>query len=124
MKKTKIGYCVSKIINNFIVKEQRVDGSLSLKPQLRDLKYTLKNFERNSQIIILSNQINLREIRLFTSKAQLVNPCFENYNFNTPLNPWALSGFIDGEGSFIISIYENNEKKSRLPREGSGDWLK
>jgi len=87
MKKTKIGYCVSKSINNFIVKEQRVYGSLSLKSQLRDLKCILNGFERNYKIKILSNQINLRGTRLFTSKAQLVNPGFEKHNFDTPLNP-------------------------------------
>jgi len=79
------------------VKEQRVDGSLSLKLQLRGLKCILKGFERNYQIRILSNQINLRGTRLFTSKAQLVNPCFAKQNFDTP------------EYSLPIKIYSNAE---------------
>jgi hypothetical protein len=79
-----LDFCVAE---NIIVKEQRVDGSLSLKLQLRGLKCILMGFERNYQIRILSNQINLRGTRLFTSKAQLVNPCFAKQNFDTPLNP-------------------------------------
>lgn len=61
-------------------------------------------FERNYLIRILSNKINLREMQLFTSKAQLVNSCFEKHNMNIPLNYWALSGFMNGESSFIISV--------------------
>ena len=57
-----MGYRGSKsvILNNIAVKEQRVDGSLSLKLQLRGIKCILMGFERNYQIRILSNQINLR----------------------------------------------------------------
>ena len=86
MKETKIGYYVSKLINNFIIKEQRVDGSLSLKSNSRDLKCILNRFERNYSIKTLSNQINLKGTRLFSSKAQLANSCFEKHNFYIPLN--------------------------------------
>jgi hypothetical protein len=67
------------------VKEQRVDGSLSLKVQLRGIKCILMGFERNYQIRILSNQINLRGTRLFSTKAQLVS--LATPNFYTPINP-------------------------------------
>jgi len=109
MLERKMGYRGSKS-DSLSVKEQRVDGSLFLKVKLMNLKCILKGFERNYQIRILSNQINLRGRRLFTSKAQLVNPCFAKQNFDIPLNPWAFSGFIYGEGSFIICILKNNNK--------------
>jgi len=47
MKKTKIGYYVSKIINKFIIKEQGVDDNLSMKSRSKDLKCILRRFERN-----------------------------------------------------------------------------
>jgi hypothetical protein len=116
MKETKIGYCGSKSIKTiFIVKEQRVDGSLSLNLQLRDIKCTLMGFEKNYQIRILSNQINLRGTRLFTSKAQLVNPCFEKHNFDTPLNPLALSGFIDPTRKILICVRNYAIIKKNIP---------
>ena len=48
----------------------------------------------------------------FTSRAQSVEPCdftgvTEN---NSYINPWDLTGFIDGEGSFTINISKNNNK--------------
>lgn len=48
--------------------------------------------------------------RFFSSKTQQVNPNFGRPNVDSPLNPWALTGFIDGEGSFIIGISKNNNK--------------
>lgn len=38
------------ILNSIVVKEQRVDGSWSIKPQLMDLRCILKGFERNRGI--------------------------------------------------------------------------
>ena len=107
MKETEIGNCGSKSINKFIVKEQQVNGSLFFKLELKDIRYTLMGFKRNYQIRILSNQLNLINTRLFTSKAQPV----ESEKLNTSLNHWTLSGFIDGEASFIISVIQNNKKK-------------
>jgi hypothetical protein len=63
--KSEIGLNIPTSQKPATVKEQRVDGSLSLKLQLRGLKCILKGFERNYQIRILSNQINLRGTRLF-----------------------------------------------------------
>lgn len=40
----------STILNSMVVKEQRVDGSWSIKPHLIGLRYTLKGFERNRGI--------------------------------------------------------------------------
>lgn len=59
---------------------------------------------------LVRNQTNLTVKRFFSSKTQQVNPYFERPNIYSPLNPWALTGFIDGEGSFIIGISKNNNK--------------
>jgi len=40
----------STILNSMVVKEQRVDGSWSIKPHLMDLRCILKGFERNRDI--------------------------------------------------------------------------
>lgn len=56
------------------------------------------------------NQTNVTVKRFFSSKTQQVNPNFGRPNVDSPLNPWALTGFIDGEGSFIIGISKNNNK--------------
>lgn len=87
MKETKIGHRGSKSIKtHLIVKEQRVDGSCIGHPILR---CALFDFERNYLIRIPFNQINLTNMRYYTSKAQLVNPCdyVGTQNIETPLNP-------------------------------------
>ena len=40
----------STILNSIVVKEQRVDGNWSIKPNLMDLRCTLRGFERNRGI--------------------------------------------------------------------------
>lgn len=52
MSENKMDYRGSKsiILNSLVVKEQRIYGSWSIKPDLMDLKYTLKGFKRNRGI--------------------------------------------------------------------------
>jgi hypothetical protein len=88
----KIGYRGSKsadLLKNVAVKEQRVDGSLCFLN--KHIRYTLMGFERSYQVKILSKQLNL-------------NKQFSTFNTNSKLNAWFVTGLIDGEGSFIISI--------------------
>ena len=59
MKETEIGNCGSKSIKKFIVKEQKVNGSLFFKLQLKNIRWTLMGFKRNYQIRILSNQLKI-----------------------------------------------------------------
>src|SRR5688572_18417402 len=75
---------------NVIVKEQRVYNSWQIN-NIFCLKYTLTSFERNCQIKFFSNQINKR--RSYTSVA--ANSCKDNPSL---LNPYFLTGFVDGEG--------------------------
>ena len=97
----------SKIFKNYniFVKEQRVDGSYCNNPKSLDLqlRYTLKGFERNYQVKILSKQLNIKN---FSSSAYAQVQ-------NTKLNPWFVTGFCDAEASFIISIYKDNRIKKR-----------
>ena len=91
-----------------IVKEQRVDGSWhALAPAC--LRCTLTGFERNSQVKILSNQINkpwLLQGRSYTSAAQ---PCLTQ---NLTMNPWFVTGFADAESCFTLSVVRNNKMKA------------
>jgi hypothetical protein len=94
MMETEMGYRGSKsiILEQNIVKEQRVDGSWFL-AKARSLRCTLMDFERNSQVRFLSNQTN----KLF---------------FSTLLNPYLVTGFCDAESSFQVLVTKN--KNSRL----------
>ena len=109
MKETEIGYRGSKSVtmNNFTVKEQRVYGSWHglFSPCLR---CTLMGFERNYQIRILSNHIN-RYTRLYSSK--VVQQCLVEKQ-NLKINPQFLTGFIDAEGCFTISITRDKKYKT------------
>lgn len=98
----------------YIVKEQRVDGSLS-DSSWSGIRCTLKYFEINTQVRILSNHLNLINNRLYSTKAQLTNIypldlTSTELDVVAAINPWWVTGFIDGEGSFIISIVKNNNK--------------
>ena len=97
------------------VKEQRVDGSY--KTEFNRLRCTLMGFERNSLTRILSNQnINKRIYSTINTTPQSL----ESFSINKPteekistpqaavfkssLNPWFITGFTDGDGSFTVSI--------------------
>lgn len=86
------------IINKFIVKEQRVDGSYFglLKPELRCI---LMGSERNYQTIIPSKQFN-RNYSTNILKNSL-NSC----------DPWFITGFTDAEGSFTIALDYNTKRQ-------------
>lgn len=54
-------------------------------------------FERNYQIKILSKVLHKKEVRFYSTSLNKIH-----------LNPWFLSGFIDGEGCFRISLTKVN----------------
>jgi hypothetical protein len=77
------------------VKEQRVDGScFGLSPKLR---CTLMDRENSYQVNNLSKRLN-KQFSTLTPRQM-------------KLNPWFVSGLIDGEGTFSISIRKDNEYK-------------
>jgi len=93
-----MGYRGSKSdFNMKSVKEQRVDGSLWIK-QIH-VRCTLMGFERNYQIKIPSKQLN-KNIKNFST----LQP-------QPKITPWFVTGLIDAEGSFIISINRKKELK-------------
>jgi hypothetical protein len=99
MKETEMGYRGSKseILNipkpnRTSVKEQRVDGSWFLN---KNLRCTLMDFERNYQTRIPSKQFS----------QQFSTSIFK-------LNPWFITGFIDAEGTFCTTIYQNTAYKT------------
>ena len=119
LKETSIDYRGSKsiVIDNksTIVKEQRVKGSWQEKisrPLIEGcfscLRCALMGFERNYQIRILSKQINKQRKILFSSN---VVP----QQVNLKLNPWWLTGFVDGEGCFSIDIIRDKRLKTGWP---------
>ena len=118
-------YCVSKsvICESIAVKEQRTDGSWhSYGVRLR---YVLKGFERNYLVKNLSylrpltlerfyghfvgNQINKKS---YTSISNRIDVRVLTTLSSSNLNPWFISGFVDGEGCFLISVVRNNKLKS------------
>ena len=77
------------------VKEQRVDGSyFGIIPRLR---CTLMDYENSYLVNNLSKRLNNKQFSTLTL-TQIYK-----------LNPWFVSGLIDGEGTFYISIRKDNE---------------
>lgn len=90
----------STILKSIFVKEQRVDGSCIgairyLQNGLPMLRCTLMGLERDYQNRIPSKVLWKKEVRFYSTS--------NNENKNS-LNPWFLTGFIDGEGCFRISL--------------------
>lgn len=85
-------------LNLNFVKEQREDGSWGLNANSMLLRCSLKGFERNYRIYNPSKQLN-RKFSTSTLNTQL------------KLNPYFVTGLIDGEGSFVVSIYKNKNLK-------------
>ena len=93
----------SVISKGIVVKEQRVYGGCCINSI--QLRYTLTGFVRNYPIKILSNQVCLPFFRKFSSissKPSVKNPDAEVKSCT--LHPWFITGFIDGEGSFMIKV--------------------
>jgi len=101
MSENKMGYRGSKS-GIMPVKEQRVDDSWFIKKlKIINLRCTLMDFERNYQVKILSKQLNFK--RNFSTLVQIYK-----------LNPWFVTGFVSGEGSFGNTNYIDNRIKDRL----------
>jgi len=78
------------------VKEQRVDGNLCFNH--KHIRCILTGFERNYQVKILSKHLKNKRI-------------FSTVKNQSKLNPYFVTGLIDGEGSFITSIQKNMKYK-------------
>jgi hypothetical protein len=85
------------------VKEQRVDGSWLLANKVSSLRFTLMGFERNYPVKVQSKRL-YQQFSTLTSSAK-------NQPLNLKLNPWFVTGLIDGEGVFYISIRKDKEYK-------------
>ena len=105
-----MGYLRSKSINfnkkkkSVIVKEQWVDSSQCINTTKIHLRNTLMGFEINYQIKILSNQIF--KIRQFCSSAVSNQPIINSQS--APLKPLFITGFVDAEGSFTVSVLKSS----------------
>jgi len=100
----------SKLNIKIFLKEQRVDGSyinLSIRDSM--LRCTLKKFERISCTNFRLNQILNKQLHTTTVRntdyKNLLEPKSSDKNTNIfSLNPWFITGFTDGDGSFSVSI--------------------
>ncbi len=94
---------------SIFVKEQRVDGSWFfsvLIVKLKNLRCTLMDGENSYQVRVPSKQIyGILFRRGFQTNSILRYELTINY---PSINPFYLSGFIDGEGCFLIIIRKNN----------------
>ena len=63
------------------------------------LRCTLMGIERNYRIRILSERLYKKERRFYSTLDNIKN---------AGINPWFLTGFIDGEGCFRISLTKIN----------------
>lgn len=104
MKETEMGYRGSKsefVTQTETVKEQRVDGSWLIAKNARSLRCTLMGSESRYQVKILSKQLSIRNFSTLLAQ-------------QPKLNPWFVTGLVDGEGSFGITIYKDNRIKGNL----------
>ena len=100
-----------------VVKEQRVYGSWQEKYTLllsrcsySCLRYILMDFERNSQIKILSKSSSIQKIETRRNYSLNIISLKEQQSSKISklkLNPWFVTGFIDGEGCFTVTIRRN-----------------
>ena len=74
------------------------------------LRCTLMGFERNYKIRIHYNQIYIQE-RLFYSYKTQTKSFAEKPNITHKMNPWFVTGLVDGEGCFRVSVTENKNLK-------------
>jgi len=106
------------IFTNIIVKEQRVDGSWLLNPNVFSrLRCTLRGFERITLSGSLSYQILNKHLystktktttkATITKEPKNIKSFIHKDGFN--LNPWFVTGFTDGDGSFAVSITKKKE---------------
>lgn len=106
MRETKMGYRGSKPAifeceyEDLAVKEQRADGNWY--PSKRYLRCALMDFERSYQVKILSKQLILKNLYLYTVRG---------FTSQQGLNPYFITGFCDGESSFQVSITKNKTSK-------------
>lgn len=100
----------SKSNYTMFVKEQRVDGNYTnLKSNGLVLRCTLRGFERTTWAGIPSNQILNKRLYSTTVRSvdskNLLQPKLSNKHEDSfSLNPWFITGFTDGDGSFAVSI--------------------
>jgi len=95
--------------NALFVKEQRVDGSWLLNTQkFNNLRCTLRGFERITLSGILSNQILNKLYSTINNSKNLIQKLPKDQDIFS-INPWFITGFTDGDGSFAVSI---TKKKS------------
>ena len=101
----------------FFVKVQRIYVSwCEIMVLISQLRCFLKGLERDYQIKALSNQIKFyRPYYTYSScfpqpKIKLRSRLFSTLKF--PLDPNFITGFIDGEGSFVISIQKEPKNKT------------
>lgn len=103
---------------SMFVKEQRVDDSrfLFIKANpikiKRSLRCTLMGLERGCRNI---NNSGLFSKIIESSQVKIPTKVLFSKNYSTlsinNLDPWFLTGFSDAEGSFIISVYKDNNNK-------------
>jgi len=95
----------SNINKPIFVKKQRVDGSYIGWINHPLLRYTLRGFERITWPGIPSNQIISKQLYSTAKVSKNIQHQLSINNedsFN--LNPWFVTGFVDGDASFTVSI--------------------
>jgi LAGLIDADG endonuclease len=98
---------------NFIVKEQRVNGSCFINKNLMKLRCTLMGNERSYQVKIPSNQIIQR--RFFSIEPYL--------KLTLLIEPWFITGFTDAEGCFLVINRKSTKNKLSWQQNSSNSSI-
>ena len=97
-RESKLALCKSNVI-----KEQRVYGGGLVSYYDTCLRCILRGFDRNSKIFNHSKLMG----KLFSTSTIDIN----HNELMSKMNPWFLTGFSDGEASFILYIQKTNNSK-------------
>lgn len=73
-------------------------------PRIFNAGYSVRKTEAYRKKIIGDNLMQVIKRKMYSTKAFLLQT----------INPWFITGFIDAEASFIISITKNPKTTSRL----------
>ena len=71
-----------------------------------------KLYWKNNLVDLPITQYNLWQIRSYSTSAILLLSATPTGPANFKLNPWWVTGFVDGDGSFILNIYQNSRLKT------------
>lgn len=103
---------LSQVKDYFGVGTITIHGSTTIEyrvKSLKDLDVILSHFEKYPQASYLVSDLKTYRKKNLIHKTVNQKKMYSSIAFNTTMDPWYTTGFIDAEGSFIISVSKNSK---------------